>query len=812
MNNRSTARTLSVPKPFWLLCCLAMAGQMSSGAVNADELVIVAKGETKATIVVSPAAGRWEKQAATDLSKYIERMAGAKPTISDTPDVIAGALKATTPVFLIGEEALKAEPSLRQALSKVAKKDPVLRSDAIVAQRQGNRVYLAGTNDEAHYYAVSFLLHQWGCRWYMPTEFGECIPTLPTLTLNQLDYAYAPPFEVRHYWLSWSASAAGAEEFQRRNFMSSTKVAGMGHALGEYVKELVPPGKTTFNVPFAEDATAQHVAKKIAPEYAKGSGSISLAIEDGTYETNSPKDNDLKAGLFDKYFLRDSLTDPMMVFYNNVARILREQYPDSKTKIGGMAYANVTLPPQRAFKPEPSLVMWLAPIDIDPNHGMDDPRSPPRQEYREMLNRWTQIMEGRVVIYDYDQSMLVWRDIPNPSQHVFQQDVKHYQKAGILGIGTESRGASATTFLNLFFRGQLMWNPDADVNAMLAEFYPKFYGPAAKPMQAYWTAIFQEWQDTLVTEHEHFAAPAIYTPELVNRLREHLVAAEARMKATEVQLGELPRDWKLYQERLKFTRLSFEIIANHVEMVRAAATEANYRSAIAAGARALAAREALTQMNDTFTTYKSIGENGAAWWPGEVQQYRELLQLTDGTKGTLVTLTPLDWAFRRDPHDAGVANGWAYKPVDLSYWNANGKNLTVENLTVENRKDYPNEWEMLRTDLYMQAQGVRYPDQQSFTGYAWYSTTIDLTAEQAKGKLYLRFPGLFNECWLYINGNLVAHRPQNPIWWMNDYKFEWDVDLAGNVKAGSNQIVLRLHNPHHFGGIFRRPFLYRSVQ
>jgi len=573
--------------------------------------------------------------------------------------------------------------------------------------------------------------------------------------------------------------------------------------LGQYVKELVPPGKTIFNVPFAEDATAQHVAKKIAPEYAKGSGSISLAIEDGTYDTDSPRDNELKAGLFDKYFLRDSLTDPMMVFYNNVARILREQYPESKTKIGGMAYANVTLPPQRAFKPEPSLVMWLAPIDIDPNHGMDDRRSPPRQEYRAMLNRWAQIMEGRVVIYDYDQGMLVWRDIPNPSQDVFQQDVRHYQKAGILGIGTESRGASATTFLNLFFRGQLMWNPDADVNTLLAEFYPKFYGPAAEPMQAYWTAIFKAWQDTLVTEHEHFAAPAIYTPELVGELRRHLEAAEARMKNASSKLAEL-RDWEKYEERMKFTRLSFEIMANYVTMERAAATEADYKTAALAGERALAAREALTQMNDTFTTYKKIGENGAAWWPGQVQQYRELQQLTDGTKGTLVALSPLDWAFRRDPHDTGVASGWAYQPVDLSYWKATRQ-------TVESRKDYPDQWEMLRTDLYMQAQGVRHPDGQSFSGYAWYSTAVELTAEQAKDKVHLRFPGVFNECWLYVNGDLVAHRPQNPIWWMNDYKFEWDADLAGAVKAGPNRITLRLHNPHHFGGIFRRPFLYRPV-
>src|SRR5204863_8891268 len=120
----------------------------------------------------------------------------------------------------------------------------------------------------------------------------------------------------------------------------------------------------------------------------------------------------------------------------------------------------------------------------------------PRQEYCEMLYRWAQLMQRRLVIYDYDQGQLVWRDLPNPSHFAFAQDVKHYRNAGILGIGTESRGAAATTFLNLFFRGQLMWNPDADVAAELAAFYPKFYGPAAEPMSEYWSAIYAAWEQT----------------------------------------------------------------------------------------------------------------------------------------------------------------------------------------------------------------------------------------------------------------------------------------------------------------------------
>ena len=80
---------------------------------------------------------------------------------------------------------------------------------------------------------------------------------------------------------------------------------------------------------------------------------------------------------------------------------------------------------------------------------------------------------------------------------------------------------------------------------------------------------------------------------------------------------------------------------------------------------------------------------------------------------------------------------------------------------------------------------------------------------QVAGKVNLLFPGLFNECWLYVNGDLVAHRPFEEPWWRQDYKFEWDVDVTGAIKAGRNTITLRGVAPHHFAGMFRRPFFYR---
>ena len=802
---------------------LMLAAPASRAYADDRTLVVADKGATEAVVVVSPEAGLPEAKgpggtpgrgldksgtrndewmAAADLVKYIALMTGAKPRLAATREEINAALKGRAPVFLVGEEALKAKPALARKIASAVKKNPILGADAIGLLREGNRVYLAGNNDQAHYFAVAELLWRWGCRWYIPTDFGECIPEVTTLTLGDLDYAYGSPFEIRSYWISWIGDNAGRVEFQKRNMMITGRrgFPSTGHALGQYTRD-APGSKGTFNFPITAPETADHVARKLEAAYAKGQGT-SIGMEDGSYDSDYPKDVELMKLQWDKYMMRWSVTDPMLEMYNNIARILQKQHPGSGGKLGFLAYANMTLPPVRKMTAEPSLFCELAPIDIDPIHGMDDADSPPRREYRDIVYKWSGIMQGRLAIYDYDQGMLVWRDIPNPSHQGLKQDFAHYAKAGILGVNTESRNAIGTTFLNLFFRGRLMWNPNEDVDALLREFYPKFYGPAAAPMEAYWSAIYKAWSDTIITAPEYFAAPAIYTPEVVEACRKSLQEAE-KLVAPLRKKAEPSRNERLVLDRMTFTRMSFEIIDGYLGMVRKAASECDYAAAVKLGQKALAVREAMTDMSGIFTTYRRMGERGPSWWPGEVQQYARLADFAGGTNGTLVARLPLEWAFRRDKARAGLERKYATQDVDLTYWNAN-----KDSLTPRSRKDYPDQWEMLRSDLYAQAQGVRDPDGQSFTGDLWYRTDVELTAAQAGGRIHLRFPGLFNECWLYVNGQEAAYRKQGKLWWLNDYAFEWDVDLAGKLRPGRNTIALRANCEHHFGGMFRRPFLY----
>src|SRR4051812_18616493 len=77
LHKRISMASRSIPSFFLLLLlcslCFPAAAQVA-GSDGANELVIAQDGKTQATILVSEKAGRWEKQAAVDLQKYIELM------------------------------------------------------------------------------------------------------------------------------------------------------------------------------------------------------------------------------------------------------------------------------------------------------------------------------------------------------------------------------------------------------------------------------------------------------------------------------------------------------------------------------------------------------------------------------------------------------------------------------------------------------------------------------------------------------------------------------------------------------------------
>src|SRR6185437_9484761 len=84
---------------------------------------------------------------------------------------------------------------------------PERKDEGYIIRATGDTLVLAG-NDAGPYqctfYAVSEFLNRLGVRWFMPSEFGEYVPKMATIEVQDIDYRDKPDFFVR----SWHGNMA----------------------------------------------------------------------------------------------------------------------------------------------------------------------------------------------------------------------------------------------------------------------------------------------------------------------------------------------------------------------------------------------------------------------------------------------------------------------------------------------------------------------------------------------------------------------------------------------------------------------------
>ncbi len=137
--------------------------------------------------------------------------------------------------------------------------------------------------------AQSVLLYNWGCCWqYAGDEPGECGLLRRRRSLERSTRPTRHRLRYRVNGL-WSARARGRRNSNVVNY--DTRPGGsFGACRGKHPGTI--PAKSVFNVPIAEESTATH-------RYESGTAvrertDFSLGMEDGIYESDSPKDKELK--------------------------------------------------------------------------------------------------------------------------------------------------------------------------------------------------------------------------------------------------------------------------------------------------------------------------------------------------------------------------------------------------------------------------------------------------------------------------------------------------------------------------------------
>ncbi len=134
----------------------------------------------------------------------------------------------------------------------------------------------------------------------------------------------------------------------------------------------------------------------------------------------------------------------------------------------------------------------------------------------------------------------------------------------------------------------------------------------------------------------------------------------------------------------------------------------------------------------------------------------------------LVDLTTPGWMFRPDPDNKGVTEKWC------------------------DAKAVAPDWSPIEIARFWQEQGWDYD------GYGWYRRTIALD-EKPAGKVRIAFAGCDESADVYLNGERVGGHDVGESGW--DQPFS--VDLTGKLRAGANELAVRVLNRTGPGGIWK---------
>lgn len=237
------------------------------------------------------------------------------------------------------------------------------------------------------------------------------------------------------------------------------------------------------------------------------------------------------------------LSDRYANFANKLSELAEARFPDRDYFVVMNAYGEVGNPaPMKTTLRDDVLVMAVH------NFHMRHPaeREPKMQQFDEWAKRAKQIVWRPNL---GNQAGLAWGFPDVPLQQTMQ-DFRFVADRGTIGLFFDmyfENWANLSPYYYLV--GQLAWNPQADGNAILEDFYQRSYGPAAPAMKRYWTLLEKTRQHFVDSIESRFRVTRIhehYTDEVLAQAESMLVEAE-----------KLVADDAKHAARVHFTRCGF---------------------------------------------------------------------------------------------------------------------------------------------------------------------------------------------------------------------------------------------------------------
>ena len=387
-----------------------------------------------------------------------------------------------------------------------------------------------------------FLERYAGVRMYFPGELGTIVPRAERLAVPDGRLAKAPAFRYRKYGYEDGPQTDAFKllNWYRLRMETETMKCVHGHRrLKLYARfaKTHPEYFANHHNRFVKEQVRRrghlcHTSKvwnEIEADAMKyfadgGTDTFDLMPEDGMtppFRCNCPA----CAAAYGKD--RQYATDLIWRHTAEVAAHVKAKYPAARFT-------------QMAYHPYGAVPAFPLPENLDVTVARQGPWSLafPALERAESneIRAWAAKLGRKVMLWNYPGKWYgsVVR-LPNVPQLAPRAWAAYYRSLAdvINGAFAESESDRwSYNYLNYYVFSRVCWDPDVDVEAILAEHHRLMFGPAAKPMAAFYDLLEKKWMDSvragyaeilmnvgLTTKHDATAASRrIYTPELMREL------------------------------------------------------------------------------------------------------------------------------------------------------------------------------------------------------------------------------------------------------------------------------------------------------
>ncbi len=498
-----------------LLVILAVLAVIACRA-DAAKLEIVADGKSDYSIIIPSNPSPAEELAASELSKYLEQMSGAKLPVSKRSSKFP-----PRHAIVIGSV-----DSFPEGL-------PLIRggnndSDCFGIGIGDERLDIVGVRDRATLNAVYEFLRLLGCRWLAPKfdhykGTAEFVPSKPTIVYQaDEDYLHDPQFKIRKLYVEEGHSHNAENLAQLVEWMPKAR----------YNMLVIP-----MNYQGGDRVKWDNWREKVAPELQKRD----ITIEVGGHGYQNFLNAEMEDGkLFDKHpewfgmddkgervkshgrVICTSNPEPVAYLTANFIGYLKERPeiqvfalwpPDGGTwcecdkclpmgtpanrqsillsqvkaevskvrpdvRLETIAYHRTIAPPE-SFPMDKDTLIDICPIAQCFEYQIYDDRSDVNAGYVSNIRAWRKAFEGDISIYSYYRKY-AWKSLPVVFPQYIQKDLIFYDDEGVHGISSYAEPGDWFTYeLNHYCLSRLAEDPKQNVNRLIGEFCEARYGESS---------------------------------------------------------------------------------------------------------------------------------------------------------------------------------------------------------------------------------------------------------------------------------------------------------------------------------------------